>query len=520
MKLLRSVSFKLLSVALIVVFFINTVVVLSDLYETRKLLVETEKESAVMHSSLILKDIEILMLQKNSGGLQVLVEHAAREHPELHDLRLFSAETGRITASADRKEIGTSIYAEDWKKFVKGEFQSFVIEKGGKVFASKIVPVRNKPSCTGCHPSDRPVLGVIDLEISLDKAVSSVKDLAIKQFSGLVAGFLIILTVFLLQGARLITRPLKELTEGMRKVGAGDLKVRVKEGRQDEFGYLAKGFNSMVSSLDEAKKQIQELYSHQMERASKLASIGEIVSGIAHEIKNPLTGISCAIQVLNAEYADDSHKKAVVSEILNQVKRLDRTVKDLLNYARAKPPQIVLTNVRNVLDKALFFVYPEARKQNVEISMKYECEPCDILIDPDQIQQVCLNLMINAVQAMSSGGTLTITARTIGGEEFSNVTGRSQGADRALAISFEDTGKGIPPEDIPHIFEPFFTRKTQGTGLGLSISHKIAQDHGGDIIVRSRVGVSSTFTLYLPFLEHPAGSNASRRDIGGPIVTG
>src|SRR5512137_1956529 len=117
MKLLRSVSFRLLSMAVIVVLIINTVIVLSDLHETGKILVATEKDSAVMHSNLILKDIELLMIEKKSGDLQSLVEQTAQTHPELHDLRLFHPETGRIIASADREEIGKPIYAKDWNKF-------------------------------------------------------------------------------------------------------------------------------------------------------------------------------------------------------------------------------------------------------------------------------------------------------------------------------------------------------------------------------------------------------------------
>jgi hypothetical protein len=473
-----------------------------------------------MHSNLVLKDIDILMLEKRSGDLQNLIEQIALAHPELHDLRVFHPETGLITASADRKEVGRRIYDKDWNKFTQGEFQAFIIQKGPQIFASKIMPVRNKPSCNACHPPDRAILGVIDLEVSLEKAGVSIKELATKHFAGLLSGFAVIFAVFLLQGVRLITRPLRELTEGMSKVGTGDLTVKVREDRQDEFGYLARGFNSMVSSLDGARKEIEEYHSQQMERASRLASIGEIVSGIAHEIKNPLTGISCAIQVLNAEYRDRDPKKAVISEILNQVKRLDRIVKDLLSYAKAKPPEVVPTAIREVLDKALFFVYPEARKQNVSIVTRYECAPCDVLIDPDQIQQVCLNLMINAVQAMPSGGTLTVTIQATAGQLLTRVAGEGPAAKKTIAISFNDTGRGIPAEDMPHIFEPFFTRKTQGTGLGLSISQKIAHDHKGDIVVESEVGRGSTFTLYLPLFEHPPGSDVSRQETGGPLGTG
>jgi signal transduction histidine kinase len=235
-----------------------------------------------------------------------------------------------------------------------------------------------------------------------------------------------------------------------------------------------------------------------MQRAAKLASLGEIISGIAHEIKNPLTGISCAVQVLQSEMSEDDDSRMVTGEILNHIKRLDTTVKALLNYARPKPPCLLSLKINDILDKAVFFVQPEANKQNVLIEAEIEDDIPDVMMDPDQMQQIFLNIIINAVQAMPEGGNLKIE---ISVKDYTKVEGEIAemlACEKILAVTFEDTGVGIKREHMESIFDPFFTKKSKGTGLGLSISQRIVQEHGGEISVKSEVGKGSIFTVYLP----------------------
>ncbi|MDP2276698.1 MAG: ATP-binding protein, partial [Nitrospirota bacterium] len=307
-----------------------------------------------------------------------------------------------------------------------------------------------------------------------------------KHIAGLVIGFVLISLIFLVGGERLINKPLRALTNVMKKVESGDLSVRAEAKGRDEFAYLSSAFNSMIDTLASAKQEIEIFHMQQMERAAKLASLGEIISGIAHEIKNPLTGISCAVQVFNSELADDDSRKPVITEVLNQVKRLDRIVKDLLSYAKPKTPVFVPSKIHEILEKTLFFVYPKAKNQHIAIENQVGKEIPEILMDPDQMHQIFLNIIINAIQSMPDGGVLTISS--IVSPDF-------------VEISIEDTGKGISSEDLPYLFEPFFTRKAQGTGLGLSISRKIVQEHGGEIIVESEVGRGSAFTVYLPMKD-------------------
>lgn len=499
MKIFKSVRFRLLILSLLTVFIITSIVVLSDVIDTNERLIEAQKEKAILLSDTIRQSIKLLMLENRWKELQTLIGELSKNNPELKEVRIFHPVSGRIIVSNEIEDVGKRIYEKDWNRFIKQEESPFIIKKQGNMFATRVIPIKNMPPCYKCHPPEQKTLGVLDVEISLAVAQESIKASTYKHVTGLVVGFVVISLIFLIGGERLINTPLRELIDVMKRVESGDLSVRVKESRKDEFGYLSGAFNHMIDTLESVKKEIERCHMEQMERASKLASLGEIMSGIAHEIKNPLAGISCAIQVFNAELSDNDSRKPIITEILNQVNRLDRIVKDLLSYAKPKPPMLVSSKLHEILEKALFFVYQEAKKQNIVIDNQIGSEILpEILVDPDQIQQVFLNMVINAIHAMPNGGILTIYASKKSGQELHDKIKIKTHNENFIAITFHDTGKGISPEDLPYIFEPFFTKKTKGTGLGLSISRKIIMEHGGDISVESEVGKGSIFTVYLP----------------------
>jgi len=440
----------------------------------------------------------LLMLEKKWEELQGLLEDLSRNNPELKGVRIFHPLDGRIIVSNESKDVGKLIYKKDWDRFLKNEESPFVIEKEDGIFATRVVSIKNMPLCYKCHSPSQKALGVLDVEVSLAVAQQSMKESMCKHISGVIVGFVLISLIFFVGGERLINKPLKALTDVMKKVASGDLSVRAEESRKDEFGYLSGVFNQMIDALESAKQEIEICHTQQMKRAAKLASLGEIIAGIAHEIKNPLTGISCAVQVFNSELSDDDSRKPVITEVLNQVKRLDRIIKDLLSYAKPKTPVFVPSKIQEVLEKTLFFVYSEAKNKHIAIDNQVGKEIPEILMDPDQMQQVFLNIIINAMHSMPDGGVLTISASRKSRQEVEGSIKRPIQGDSILAIRIQDTGKGISHKDLSYIFEPFATRKTKGTGLGLSISRKIVQEHGGDITVESKIGKESAFTVYLP----------------------
>ncbi|MFO0752116.1 MAG: ATP-binding protein [Thermodesulfovibrionales bacterium] len=461
---------------------------------SKEKLYNVQKEKAVLMSHIIMDNIMLLMLENKWTELQKIFEQYPRNYPTLREIRIFHPENGRIIASNERDEVGKRIYAADWERFKAGEVEPFIIMKKQEVFATAIRPIRNTPECYKCHSSQRKVIGVLDVEISLASAKRAIMEIRRQHLITFFLGFLILCVILVIGGDVLINKPLHALTEVMKKVKKGDLSVRAPASRKDEFGFLARSFNEMIAALEAAQREVEHYHRQQMMHADKMASLGEIVSGIAHEIKNPLAGISCAVQMCRTEMGGGDPKREIMGEVLNQVNRLDRIVKDLLRYSRPKPLQLVPSRIGEILDKALFFVYPESRKHDIEIEVRKEEDAREVMVDPDLLQQIFLNIVMNAVQAMPKGGRLLISiARQKGVHDAPRAAG-----EEMLAIAFRDTGKGIAPEDLNAIFEPFFTRKQKGTGLGLYVSRKIVQEHGGFITVQSEPGAGSTFTVFLP----------------------
>ncbi len=494
----NSLKFKITVTAFLIISIIMIFSTWRDIKETERMLLDAHKEKAALLSERIAHSIMVLMTENKWRDMQAMMESLVKDGEELKKIRVLRPEDAVIVVSSEPGEIGR-VFKNDliMLKNRQEPGGASIIEKGNSEYASKLTVIRNRKVCHRCHGSGKEVLGMLIVDMSLAEVTGAVREFRKEHLREAVIGFFVIMGAFTFVVGILIDRPIRKMIGTIRKIENGDLSARMDENKKDEFGLVAKSFNRMLESLESAKKEIEIYHGEQMQRAAKLASLGEIVSGIAHEIKNPLTGISCAVQVLQSEMGDDS-RKLITSEILNHIKRLDRTIKDLLNYAKPRPPRFEPSKINNVLDKAVFFVYPEANKQKVVIETEIAGDIPDVMMDPDQMQQIFLNLIINAVQAMPDGGKLRITVSEKDKNELHEHGIRIPDSDRALVIRFEDTGKGIDSKYIDSIFEPFFTKKSKGTGLGLAISRRIVQEHGGDIAVKSTVGKGSIFTVYLP----------------------
>ncbi len=284
-----------------------------------------------------------------------------------------------------------------------------------------------------------------------------------------------------------LTKALNTLTRGVQRMAEGDLTHRVQMNTADELETLGKAFNHLMENLKASREELEQTHRAQMVQADRLASIGELASGVAHEIRNPLAGISGAIQVLAAEFHEESPKKQVIQEIQRQITRMNRTVQDILDYSRPAFPSIKLYNMNDLLDEVLFFLTTTHAMDKVKLEKYFDPFLPKTELDPKQMHQVCLNILLNAVQAMPQGGTLTI--RT----EMTEEEGK-----KWILVEIRDTGVGIPPEQQQRIFKPFFTTKPQGTGLGLAIALRIIEQHHGRITCRSYPGEGSSFFLWLP----------------------
>ncbi|MFZ5919160.1 MAG: sensor histidine kinase [Chloroflexota bacterium] len=255
------------------------------------------------------------------------------------------------------------------------------------------------------------------------------------------------------------------------------------------------------TQLENLSSQLETL-SEQLALSNRFATIGELVAEIVHEIKNPLTAITAYAQFVQRRMARKEPETAQDMErIVRQAKRIAKMAEDILGYTRKEPLEIQATDVHHLIEEVVAFISFRLTKSGIEVETHFDAAVPTMLIDPDQMEQVFLNIIINAIHAMKQGGTLTITTDHLTEDNVALVR-----------ISFTDTGVGIPEENKPRLFEPYFTTRPpgQGTGLGLHVCQNIVHKHNGRIEVESQVGQGATFHILLPVAE---------RKPTGPVAT-
>lgn len=279
--------------------------------------------------------------------------------------------------------------------------------------------------------------------------------------------------------ARRMTDPIHQMIGVIRRIKRGKLDERIDIDTEDELGELAQAFNRMVTILQQNKEMEANLA-----QAGKMASLGVLSSGVAHEINNPLGVILGYASYLESKISSDDPSYRFISEIKRESKRCQKIVQDLLSYARTPKPVPARTDINRLLSQLADFSLNHAQMKNVEIRFQGDPELPEIMVDGDQLRQVAMNLILNAGGAMEEGGVLTIRTRKVD--------------DRWVQLSFSDTGCGIPADQMEKIFEPFFTTREKGTGLGLAITKQIVEMHMGKIAVESTQGEGTTVTVILP----------------------
>ncbi len=299
------------------------------------------------------------------------------------------------------------------------------------------------------------------------------------------AGAVVICAVSIVALAYQIQRPMVELQEKIEQVSDGDLDVAVSFARRnDEIGDLGRNFNHMMEQLRESREEIETLHRTQISRAEHLATLGEMATGLAHEIRNPLAGIAGVIEIIGRDLPSTSPARAVVKDVRQEIAQINRILTDLLETARPHPPQICRSNLNTTVEHTVMLARQQVLSKPIKIELQGAPDLPEVEHDSDQIHQVLLNLLLNAVQAIEGAGTVRVE---IGSR------------DDYASVVVSDTGRGIPPQNLSNIFRPFFTTKGNGTGLGLSLARRIVEEHHGRIEVSSVVGKGSRFEVLLPF---------------------
>jgi hypothetical protein len=299
------------------------------------------------------------------------------------------------------------------------------------------------------------------------------------------AGAVVICVASLVVLFYLVQRPLIELQEKIERLSKGDLNASVSfADHRDEIGDLGRNFNEMVRQLRESREEIQRLYRTQMSRAEHLATLGELAAGLAHEIKNPLAGIAGVIEIIGRDLPANSPAREVLKEVQHEVLHIKRILAELLDYARPRLPDVRPSDLNETIEHAVALGRQQALSRPVEITFTRSNGLPPIEHDSAQVQQVLLNLLLNALQAIDGPGSVRVAA---------------EGRDGFAVVTVSDTGRGIAPEQLPNIFRPFFTTKgSSGTGLGLSLARRIVENHGGKIEVASTLGRGTQFQVWLP----------------------
>ncbi len=408
-----------------------------------------------------------------------------------HDLRIST----NVRNEKGERAIGTRVSSE--------VNQAVLIE--GKPWIDRAFVVNNW-YITAYEPITNitgQIIGILYVGM-LERPYIETTNRVISTFAFIAALFIVLLLVILYFSINRIIHPLQKIVDATQKIARGDLSHKLDVKSQDEIGSLAKSFNQMTSELqianeklldwgktlekkvEERTHEIKEMQAHLIQ-SEKLASLGQLAAGVAHEINNPLGGILMYSHLILEDAEKNSQTSENLKKVIRETTRCKNIVRGLLDFARPKNPEMSNIDINELLDNSLSLMESQALFQNIRVEKKYFPDLKRITADGAQLQQLFTNIILNAAEAMDGNGTLIL--------ETTNIKAEDQ-----IEISIRDTGQGIREEDMKNLFEPFFSTKEvgKGTGLGLSISYGIVQRHKGKIDVQSEVGKGSAFIIKLP----------------------
>ena len=414
----------------------------------------------------------------------------------IEKVRIFNKE-GIIIYSSDKTVVGTMVDKRAEACYgchtADQPLERLSISERTRIFQLEdevrslgiINPIYNEPTCwqADCHVHDQEqkVLGVLDVSMSLAEVDRLTAENETKVILFTLAAMIIISVFLWYFFKRLITRPVQRMVTATNAVAAGNLSYKLEVKRNDELGHLGNSFNEMTRNLAEARTQLYH--------SDKLASIGRLAAGVAHEINNPLTGVLTYSSFLLKRANDDPEMRSDLEIIVRETKRCREIVKDLLDFARPISPNKKSVNIHNVIERALNIVANQLNFNHIVVQMELSGSLPEVSVDKGQLQQVFINLFVNAADAIGEkGGTIFLITGAV-----------QQEGKEYVQIKVTDTGCGIADENLSKIFEPFYSTKDQkGTGLGLSLVWGLIDKHQGTITVDSELGKGTSFIINLP----------------------
>lgn len=435
------------------------------------------RERAALFASLVSEAVRTNMAEDYHDDSTKLLQELKGHRTDLVALSVLG-QNGTVSSSTDPRLINRLMW-DPTRKPVAGP-----VEVHGSDDFALVRPLMNDRRCAECHGDTGRPLGFIALRFSAEPMAHSQNSLTFTLMVAAIPSLLFLIGVSWWLLGREAVRPIQRLVSAMERAEAGELGVKADDGRPDEFGTAARKFDATLESLRRTQAELEKAYEGRMERADRFAMIGQMATGLAHEIKNPLAGLSGALELLAEDLAANPQQSEVVAEMRHQVRRLTDIMGGLLSVARPPRAKLQATDVNAALEKVYFLVSQQRSQTTVTFHRQLAPRLPPVNADPAQLEQVFLNIGLNAFQAVSpKGGELTI---------------RTQVREEQVEIEFADTGPGIPPAVRPSIFTPFFTTRSNGTGLGLALSMRLISEHGGKLWFECPAGGGTSFFIRLP----------------------
>lgn len=487
-----------------------------NLKNFRKVMIDYAVSNAEDVADLINQSAYEAMMLNDKTSLYHLIGRIA-ESKNFEHIRLIDPH-GKVVFSNIKKEIGSVIgkHADECImchnssstgiSTVPMNRSRIINTRSGQEALGFTKTIYNQPACytAPCHfhGKNDTVLGLLDISISLELLRKKSHEYRL-EFVMLTCLLLLLIGMLLtILTHYFVDIPVRRLVRHSALVAIGNLESRVPVTSRDELGELSEAVNSMTESLGKADKELKGwadilenrveersreimLMEEQLRRSEKLVSLGTLAAGVAHEINNPLTGILLYASILNSDKRLDPALVPDVERVVSETQRCAGIVKNLLEFSRESVPEKEDIALDAILDEVVSLFHHQPDFKDIDIRKNYGRELSYISVDPNQIRQVFINLIINAGHAMPHGGILEIST-------YLSANGKH------VCACLRDSGEGVPQEYLARIFDPFFTTKSEGTGLGLSISYGIIENHGGRIEVESRVGKGATFIVMLP----------------------
>jgi len=454
--------------------------------QERAQLLEEDRQNIALTAHAIQIAVENALRDRQISDVRRLLAEMVEQQEAIDRIRLFDRGL-RPTLVSNALSLGEDLPEDVLRRVIQvGAPEAFYKRRDRRSLLYYVVPLRDRKGAV------EGAMEIVHAAAGIDTRLqAAANDVWIRL--GILLVVIVVLGAAALQ--RQVLSPLSRLLEGIQSLGRGQPGTPLPVERRDELGRVAEAFNEMASQLEAARRSLLaetertlELEQH-LRRAETLAVAGKLASALAHEVGTPLNIISGRAEFLQATAGLDDAARKDLEIIVGQIDRISKIIRSMLDTVRSQKLEIQPTPLSDIVDRVLPLLRHPARRRGVTLEASIQDGLPPMLVDPGQMQQVLINLVLNALDATPPGGLVEISARS------ADSNGRA-----GVAMAVRDTGPGIPDELKPRRFEPFFTTKPagQGTGLGLAICRDIVRTHGGKIGVESGVGPGATFVVWVP----------------------